>query len=296
MPESESVGYTSGEWEPEAKIDLLANQVIMIEEKQAKAAPDYDPAGKYAGKFLYKKGNVMTMGVCVESAQELEYRENEIVYVSYVEAQKTLFGFGAKILGIREAAPGDGFDIGDMTSELGTLGKYAKYIFELVPTSGPERHQRREFYRMPLSVDIYYKVSGILKIELFISGGGLKYDAEKSKEAKKAADEGVFENERGYLKLCTDDLSAGGFKYRGKADKDMDEGAFLECVLIINDEGLPAVAQVLSLKRCREVGDLYEVRALFHKISDPVRDKIVRYIFAWQRQPGIMKKNNQKKF
>ncbi|MCL2815635.1 MAG: PilZ domain-containing protein [Oscillospiraceae bacterium] len=300
MLDSESVSYTSGEWERElefeAKIDLSANQVITIEEKQAKAAPDYDPAGKYAGKFLYKKGNVMTAGICVESAQELEYRENEIVYVSYVEAQKTLFGFTAKILGIREASPKDGFDIEDMTSELGSLGKYSKYIFELIPTSGPERHQRREFYRMPLSVDIYYKVSGILKIELFISGGGLKYDAEKSKEAKKAADEGVLETEKGYLKFCTDDLSAGGFKYRGKADKDMDEGTFLECMLIVNDEGLPAVAQILSLKRCGEARDQYEVRALFHKISDPVRDKIVRYIFAWQRQPGLMKKNTEKKF
>jgi c-di-GMP-binding flagellar brake protein YcgR len=293
MPES--VGYTSGEWEreleTETKIDLFKNQVIMIEERQAKAAPDYSPAGKHAGKFLYKKGNVMTAGICAETAQGLEYGENEIVYVSYVEDQKTLFGFTAKIHSIREAAPGDGFDIEDMTAELGNLGRYSKYIFELIPASGPERHQRREFYRMPLSVDIYYKVSGILKIELFISGGGLKYDAEKSKEAKKAADEGVFENERGYKKLSTDDLSAGGFKYKSKPDREMDEGDFLECVLIINDEGLPAVAQILSLKRCGEYRDLYEVRALFHKISDPVRDKIVRYIFARQRQPGLAQKN-----
>ena len=292
MPEP--ISYASGEWEREfeheAEIDLSGNQVIMIEEAQTKAVPDYDPAGKYAGKFLHKEGNVITAGICAESTRELEYRQNEIVYVSYVEEQKTLFGFTAKIVGIREAVPEDGFDIGDMTSELGNLGKYSKYIFEMVPTSGPERHQRREFYRMPLSIDIYYKVSGILKVEHFISEGGLKYDAEKSKEAKKAAEEGVFEGEKGYLKLTTEDLSAGGFRYKSRPDRDMDEGAFLECILIVNDEGLPAVAQILSLKRCEEFRELYDVRALFHKISDSVRDKIVRYIFARQRQPDFAKK------
>ena len=293
MPEP--ISYASGKWEREQKneatINLFGNQVVMIEERQAKSAPDYTPAGKYAGKFLRKKDNAMILGICAESARSLEYREDEIVYVSYVEEQKTLFGFSAKILGIREAAPEDGFDIGDMASELGNLGKYAKYIFEVVPTSGPERHQRREFYRIPLSIEIYYKISGILKIEHFISEGGLKYDAEKSKKAKEAAESGVFENEMGYLKLTTEDLSAGGFKYRSKPDRNMDEGAFLECVLMISDEGLPAVAQILSLNRRGDFKGQYEIRALFHKISDPVRDKIVRYIFAQQRQPGFAKKN-----
>ena len=286
----------AGEWdrelelEYETEIDLYKNQVIMIEESQTKAAPDYDPAGKYTGKFLSKKGNVITAGICAESARGLEYGANDIVHVSYVEQQKTLLGFTAKVLAVREATPGDGFDIEDMTSELGNLGKYSKYIFEMVPTGAPERHQRREFYRMPLSVDIYYKTSGILKIERFISGGGLRYDAEKSREAKRAAEGGLLETEGGYSKLTTDDLSAGGFKYKSKPDRDMDEGDFLECVLIINDEGLPAVAQILSIKRSAESKNLYEVRALFHKISDPVRDKIVRYIFARQRQPELAKK------
>ena len=288
---SGAAGEWDGELAYETEIDLYENQVIMVEENQAKAAPDYDQAGKCTGKFLHKKGNVITAGICVDSAQGPEYGENDIVHVSYVENQKTLLGFTAKVLAVREAAPGDGFDIGDMASELGNLGRYSKYIFEMVATGAPERHQRREFYRMPLSVDIYYKTSGILKIERFISGGGLKYDAEKSKEAKIAAEGGILESELGYLKLTTDDLSAGGFRYKSKPDRDMDEGDFLECVLIINDEGLPAVAQILSIKRSAESKNLYEVRALFHKISDAVRDKVVRYIFARQRQTALAKKN-----
>jgi c-di-GMP-binding flagellar brake protein YcgR len=292
MPEpvNNEIGEWEREWEHEEKIDLSGNQVIMIEERQAKTSPDYEPSGKYAGKFLSQKGNLITAGICVESTRELEYGENEIVDVTYVEQQKTLFGFTAKILSTREAASGDGFEIGDMASDLGNLGKYKKYIFEMIPTSGPERHQRREFYRMPLAIEIYYKISGILKVERLISEGGLKYDAEKSKEAKKAAEQGALEKEKGYLKLVTDDLSAGGFKYKSKPDREMDEGAFLECILIVNDEGLPAVAQVLSLKRCAEFKSLYEVRTLFHKINDSVRDKIVRYIFARQRQPDFAKK------
>ena len=293
MPEP--IGYTNGEWErelePEAEIELLGNQVIMIEERQTKTVPDYEPAGKYTGKFLHKKDNIITAGICADSAQGLEYGKNDIVCVSYVEEQKTLLGFTAKILSTRKATPEDGFDTRDMISELGNPDKYSTYIFEMIPTSAPERHQRREFYRMPLSIDIYYKISGILKIEHFIAEGGLKYDAIKSKEAKKAAEEGIFENEKGYLKLTTEDLSAGGFKYKSKPDRDMDEGTFLECILMVNDEGLPAVAQILSFKYCGEFKNLYDVRALFHKISDPVRDKIVRYIFARQRQSGFAKKN-----
>ena len=299
MPNLGSYADTeSGGWErefsSEEKISLSKNQIIIIEDGQPKAAPAQSSADKYTGKFLCQKNNVMTAGICVESNRELEYGEGDIVSVSYIEEQKALLCFTARILKTREARPEDQFETGDLSSELGSLDKYKSHILEMLPINKPEKQQRREFYRMPLAVDIYCKIAGILKVENLIAGGGLKYDEAKAKEAKEAADSGLLEGEGGYFKLTTEDLSAGGFRYKGKPDRETEEGTFLECVLIINDEGLPAVAQILSLKRDAGSKGLFEVRALFHRISDPVRDKVIRYIFAKQREPKAEKSQKRK--
>ena len=299
MPELGSYADTEGSgWErelsSEEKINLSQNQIIMIEDGQPKTVPAQSSVGgKYTGKFLCKKNNVMTAGICVESNRELEYGESDIVSVSYIEEQKSLLCFAARILKTREATPDDRFETGDMSSELGSVDKYKSHILEMLPINRPEKQQRREFYRMPLAVDIYCKIAGILKVENFIAGGGLKYDETKAKEAKEAADSGLLESE-GYSRLTTEDLSAGGFRYKGKPDRETEEGTFLECVLIINDEGLPAVAQILSLKRDASSKSLFEIRALFHRISDPVRDKVIRYIFAKQREPKAEKDQKRK--
>ena len=151
-----------------------------------------------------------------------------------------------------------------------------------IPEISEQRDERREFYRMPLSIDVYYKVTCTKE-----TGGDLnkyRFDSEKAKETKKIADAGILEKEMGYSKLATYDLSAGGFKYRGAPDMKVSAGDFLDCLLIINDEALPAAAQILSIMPDEEYPELYDVRVLVHEISDPARDRVVRYIFAQERQ------------
>ena len=267
--------------EKETEIVLSENHIIMIaDRRRSKITLDFDTAAKYMGKFLRKKDDVMTIGVCVDTKKELEHKKDDIVTISYIQ-HKSLFSFNVMILNIRKAEPKDGFDIKDMNIELGSSCKYNKYIFDILPLTGAELQQRREFFRMSLNTDIYYKI-----IDAEQANGTtpeeVKFDPSKAKEVKKSADGGLLEKEQGYLKLTTDDLSAGGFKY--KSEEKPEDGTFMKCALIINDEALPAVAQVLSSKPDDEYPELYDVRVLYHVINDAVRDRVIRYIFARQRQ------------
>ena len=161
-------------------------------------------------------------------------------------------------------------------------------MIEDIPENSGQRDERREFFRMLLSVDVYYKIIDIEKAgvdsQKLRDLNKLKFDSEKAKEIKKIADEGILEKDMGYLKLATRDLSAGGFKYHCALDINIAVGDFLDCLVIINDEALPAIAQILSLSPDYEYPELYDVRALVHEISDPARDRVVRYIFAQERR------------
>jgi len=269
------------ESEPEIKIELSQNQIVMIEDKLSKITLNYDSVTKYTGRFLYKKNNILIIGICTEPEQGFEYKENDVVSVFIVE-NKSLYHFDAKIHAIREADQSDDyFENDDTPADFNSSEKYNKYIVDIIALTVPQKQQRREFYRMPLYIDIYYKIIEADKADK-IEARSLKFDSEKAKEIKKAADDGLLEKENGYLKLTTIELSAGGFKYQSRTN--IEAGIFLDCVLIINDEALPAIAQILSSNPDGQYPELYNMRVLFNKISDPTRAKIVKYIFAQQRQ------------
>jgi len=125
----------------------------------------------------------------------------------------------------------------------------------------PEKTQRREFYRMALEIDIYYKAM----------------EAAKEEE---------------YQKLTTTDLSAGGFRCCNEIK--FEEGVFLNCMLIAGYEALPVTAQILKSQPDAENPDLYDTRAIFHELNDQIRDRVVRYIFSRQRQ--LQSRLHKKKF
>jgi len=125
----------------------------------------------------------------------------------------------------------------------------------------PENPQRREFYRMALETDIYYK----------------PMDAPKEEE---------------YRKLKTTDLSAGGFRCRSEIK--LEEGEFLNCMLIAGYEALPVTARILKSLPDAGNPDLYDTRAIFYELDDQIRDRVVKYIFSKQRQ--AQSKLHKKKF
>lgn len=85
-----------------------------------------------------------------------------------------------------------------------------------------------------------------------------------------------------YSKMTTADLSAGGF--RCYTETQFEEGALLNCMLIAGYEALPATAQILSSAPGAEKPLLYDTRAIFYKLNDEIRDRVVKYIFSKQRQ------------
>jgi c-di-GMP-binding flagellar brake protein YcgR len=134
---------------------------------------------------------------------------------------------------------------------------------------------------MSLKVDIYYKL--ISENDFAgIKTPYLKFDPEKAKEIKQEADAGLLETDKGYSKLSTTDISAGGFKCKHHIKIDVD--TYLQCMLIINDEALPVIARAVGSQPDELNPQLYDLRASFDKISDTVRDRIVKYIFYQQRQ------------
>jgi hypothetical protein len=287
--------------DPEIDIRINRGQTVMLadEAMQSTVRAAQELTIKYVGKYLYREGYALTIGVGAETGSELEYEEDDIVLITFVE-QKSLYFFNARINVIREAAPGsfsERFEIeqpkaGVNEEHSGYI--YDKYIFELIPVTPPEKQQRREFFRMNLGVDIYYKMppldisesSGLSETEEgedsggeHLSLGSLTYN-ELQYEYDHARD-----GDDGYVKLRTMDFSAGGFRAKSKVP--IESGVVLECMIIVGFEALPATVKVLSARQ-HDKNDIkngvYDLRAIFIDMSDQIRDRIVRYIFAQQRQ------------
>ena len=237
----ETAGHKKTGNEPEMKIEVNLNkgQTLMIADDTLRRTVK-DPSVKYTGKYLFKTGFELTIGVDTGIKRKPKLEEGDIVFITYTD-QKFLFSFNAVMTGVRKASP-------DSSG--------VKYIFDIIPITTPEKQQRREFYRINLSTDIlYYK-----KTE---TGEGIETE----------------------IKMKTLDLSAGGF--RAKSKTPIKSGSVLECTVAIGHEALPVSVKILSAKQ-EDINDtkngLYDVRAIFYDMSDQIRDRIVRYIFARQRQ------------
>ena len=268
-----------GEGRDEIDIRLAAEQKVMISDCPSKLNPD--PPVKYVGKFLGKdEDNILTIGICAEKRKTVGYNSGDFAAVSHT-ALRSIYSFNVRILDIRDVGPGDRFDTKDMFNELTSIHGYDNYILEVLPVTQPEKQQRREFFRMPLRIAAYCKPVSEYNVE-HMTMTDLKFEHELAVEKKKDADEGILENEEGFLKLYTLDLSAGGFK--SKCREKIAVNTYLNCMLIIDGEALPVIGRVIRLKPDEADPYIYDLHVSFCKISDPVRDRIVKYIFFQQRQ------------
>jgi c-di-GMP-binding flagellar brake protein YcgR len=132
---------------------------------------------------------------------------------------------------------------------------------------------------MPLQMEIYCKELHENNIGE-IKDADLKFETEKAKKHKREADEGILEEEAGYFKIVTADVSAGGFMF--KSQFTFEAETYMECMLIVDREALPAVAKVIR-SRNDDILEAQIVHAAFHKISEPVRDRLIKYLISHQR-------------
>jgi len=274
-------------------IDLKADQVVGLGELT-------DPSGKYItgpqyhGKFL-KKGRrgSLVFGVCVNKGSDLIYRINEEIDISYNEPQaRAKYKFRALVTDTRrslidENGKGE-FDIQyDMLNELNGKGlsDIDKWVLEVRAVSKPVASGHREFFRLPLQMAIYYKAVTPEYIEN-LKETDLKFEAETAKRDKEKADSGLLQISSGYSKLLTSDVSAGGFMFR--SPDAVEPETYMECIMIVDKEALPVIAKTLRSREDEVLGG-YFIHTAFTKISEPVRDRLMRYLLNVQQKQRNLK-------
>jgi c-di-GMP-binding flagellar brake protein YcgR len=109
----------------------------------------------------------------------------------------------------------------------------------------------------------------------------LKFEIAQAVTYKKEADEGILDSEAGYLKIITLDISAGGFMFKSAVW--LQPGMLLKCLMMVENEAIPAVAQVLRVRNSGIAGE-YFVHAQFYRISEPVRGRLIRHLIRQQRE------------
>jgi c-di-GMP-binding flagellar brake protein YcgR len=257
-------------------VSLIPEQVVKFGEPDNTAVRN--PKPEFYGKFLYNdKKEQIILGICVDKAELLTYRADDEIDISY-ERMNIKYKFKALVIRARRALSNDGFETHDMLQEL-KGASVDKYILEVVPLGKSEAKSQREFFRLPLQMEIYYKI--IMPDNLSeIKEADLKFEITQAQMFKKEADNGILEEEAGYLKLITADISGGGFMY--KSPDRVEAETYLDCMVMVDREALPVVAKILRSRRDDILGG-YIVQVQFHKISDPVRDRLVRYLISQQR-------------
>jgi len=236
----------------------------------------------HTGKLLAKQGgDRLLFGVYADREYEFDYQINEVVSAAFAEL-RVLYGFNIRILTIREPDfdSGEGFDIDEAANKLESIYGYNKYIIEAIALDPPQKQQNRQFFRMTLRIDIFYKIIEEEDIVRSISSN-LKFGLAAEAAAKEEGELNFLESEGGYLKLTTTDISAGGFK--AKSALNFEENTLLDCIIIAGYEALPAIAKVLRTDPDPEDPGMYEIRAIFYEIGNPVRDRIVRFILEQQK-------------
>jgi len=120
-------------------------------------------------------------------------------------------------------------------------------------------NQKRSDFRIPVAIDIYYKIRDAVEVS------------------------------KDYLKMTALNISAGGF--RSILDRAIEEGTFLECMILTGTGILPATARVLNSESEEGEPGVYSIRAEFFNMCDTVKEGLTKYIFAQQRkQPKSLRR------
>jgi hypothetical protein len=239
---------------------------------------------RHTGTLLNKRGNMMMFGVYADRGREFDLKQSDVISASFLEL-KVLYNLNIQIADVRRLLPGEDFEIDRAANQLDSIYGYDKYIIEAVALDSPKKQEMREFFRMRLKIDVYYRIIEESEMES-IASGNLKFDFSYAEDAKRDVEKGFGEGEGACQKLTTLDISAGGFRSRHEVP--FEPGTLLDCIIIAGYEALPAIAKVLSARPDASglpgTSEMFDVRAIFCHISEPVRDRVVKYILLQQKQ------------
>ncbi len=150
------------------------------------------------------------------------------------------------------------------------------YLFEVELLSEPEKHQRRQYYRMETLLDIKYKPFSEEEYEEYEQNGIIS---------------GTME-EKNYVNGTTVDISGGGMKFVSK--EQLEPGVQLYCILTVNYLGIEynigIVGNILTSVSVINRSGFYEHRMEYMTINGNEREIIIKYIFEEERK----KRKNRK--
>ena len=260
-------------------INIPESSLLLIGDALQKNMPV--PTPKYTGRYLCKQHSKILIGVFVSKDQPILYSENEnLISVSFTNKiegnpKEKLFSFSARILKIRGLGEFDNFTFEsnqNIIAENEESNKYEISIFEIEALSNLGEHSRRQYFRLDISVPVYYKPD----YENYI------YDNEHNIKD---------DIERGYIRLDTIDISAGGFKCKSR--RYLEPETILFCYILMGHEALPVSLKILDTYRdpqpqTEENRDIYIMRVMFIEVNDDVRNRLTMHILNYQQKTQRM--------
>lgn len=149
--------------------------------------------------------------------------------------------------------------------------------------------QQREFFRLPITVQVYYRMlrgetdsREAMAFAMEHTPEPYQYAANghTGKQRLGANEYARFENSFNYFSCTTVDLSGGGF--RCKLDHKPEIGDQMDCQIVLERDAVPVVAKVVRAADMDTPGK-YDISTSFDGINETVRNRIIRHVFEKQR-------------
>jgi hypothetical protein len=260
-------------------VRIRADQVIAFNERLNADTSRFEV--EYYGKYLYRdRKDNLVFGLCAPKWVALKYKVNSEIEISYMDMDvKEKYKVSVRVLTVSNVSE-DAFEIEQtMANELKENFEVDRYVLAVTALSKPVLNTQREFFRLPVEMEIYYREIEAGDIDKM--NEKLRLEVKSARTHKKEADAGILEEEAGYFKIITADISAGGFMF--KSAESMEE-QYMECMMIVDMEALPAIAKILRSREDKKFPGGYIVHVQFCRINEAVRDRLVRHLLNLQRQ------------
>ncbi|WP_455715738.1 flagellar brake protein [Anaerosporobacter sp.] len=164
-------------------------------------------------------------------------------------------------------------------------------VAEIFLLSNPIRYQRRKFYRLDCIIDTRYRI--LTPMEEMIQKR-ISTEMNQSDLITNICKESLNQLQSYNLKATITDLSGGGIRFHSENSHNVGDRFKFNLILSEGKCGLHLEVNVRIIDvTCIHLKPAdYEYRALYEDITNETREKIIRYIFAVQREKQRQKKGN----
>ena len=147
------------------------------------------------------------------------------------------------------------------------------YVMILEVYTGLQKYQRREHYRLSCNVELKYRILTEKEADLVFK---LKTPFEYEN----------LQQNLGYIKGITLDISGGGMRFVSAYESRPDEYMLAEFTIPIAGRNVPysILAKIISTREVPNKKHTYEYRVKFENISSKERELLIKFIFEEERR------------